>query len=286
VKTRRSAQGLLVGVAIAVPGGALAVPALASPTASRQSAVFTFTATTPGAPSGTRLEVRWRDPEKPDEKPPAVRTMITRFHPGTVIDTAAVAQCTASDAEMLLRGAPACPQDSVLGPGGFIADNGDTSLVPRYATFATTMINNRDELITLSEMIDPAFQPQFRMVNRQAARDGAYVTEFPVIPMSGDPADPYTGLASMWARGEPRGRDGRTYLRTPPTCPPGGYWTNTMTFVYRDGVEQSVQTQSRCRDAGGTARRGRRRARRGRERAGQHPAVSTSRDLKQDRQRH
>src|SRR5689334_21655548 len=111
---RRWLPAIVAASAVLGPGVVGPASAGASST-DRQTAAVAFTTAKPGAPSGSRFDATWRDPAQPnnpDAKPPAVQTMIVSFAPGTVIDTSAVTRCSASDAELMLFGATACPSAS------------------------------------------------------------------------------------------------------------------------------------------------------------------------------
>ena len=102
---------VLASLVLAALGWAGVAAAQASPT-DRQTASLTFSTVKPGAPTGSRFDVVWRNPDQPnnpDAKPPSVQTLVVSYAPGTIIDTSAVPQCTASDAELMLFGAGACP---------------------------------------------------------------------------------------------------------------------------------------------------------------------------------
>ena len=42
------------------------------------------------------------------------------------------------------------------------------------------------------------------------------------------------------------GKKRRVYARTPATCPASGSWTTTATFIYVDGSEQQLRSDSPC----------------------------------------
>jgi hypothetical protein len=222
--------------------------AAASPT-DRQTATVAFTTAKPGAPSGSRFDATWRDPAQPnnpDAKPPAVQTMIVSFAPGTVIDTSAVARCTASDAELMLFGATACPAASQIAAGQFVTDEGSPSPFPRFITYSALLFNNTGEQVGFSQSTDPPMNPPVRNTSRGKIDGATITTTLPTLVTGGPPDNPYTALRSMQVSGDPIVHGRSAYLRTPPSCPPAGYWTNTATFVYHDGVSQTVETHSPC----------------------------------------
>src|SRR2546425_6871364 len=86
--------------------------------------VDTFSSTAPGTGTARHASTDIVNPDDPNAKPPAVRRIYVELAPGTVMDTTAVAQCKASDAELVVRGVEACPADSRLGQGEIDVDTG------------------------------------------------------------------------------------------------------------------------------------------------------------------
>jgi hypothetical protein len=215
----------------------------------RQTASVTFTTAKPGAPTGSRFDATWHDPNdpnNPDAKPPALQTLIVTYAPGTVIDTSALPRCTASDAELMLEGASACPAASQLGTGQFVTDEGSPSPFPRYITYAAWLFNNTGEQVGFSQSTDPPMNPPVRNTSRGKIEGATVTTTLPTFPSGGPPDNPDTALKTMDISGGPIVNGRRAYLRTPPSCPASGYWTTKTTFVYHDGVSQTVETHSPC----------------------------------------
>ena len=103
---------------IAAAAGVLALAAGAPVLAqtegeSRQTASAGLTTDEPGAPTGSRLAIDFRNPANPEGKPHTVRRIVVRLSPGSVIDTSVPVRCTASDEELLARArTPARPRAS------------------------------------------------------------------------------------------------------------------------------------------------------------------------------
>src|SRR5436189_590141 len=95
-----------------------AAPAAAEPgSGPRETIDQTFTATAPSTPTGLDWSSTYHAAGDPSAPPPAMRKMV--FYPpsGFRYDTSVPGQCTATDAELSLRGPAACPADSRLGDG-------------------------------------------------------------------------------------------------------------------------------------------------------------------------
>jgi hypothetical protein len=72
-----------------------------------------------------------------------------------------------------------------------------------------------------------------------------------VPPLPGfPPPDPFLAVKTVREIFDPvtqgAGASRRGYITTPSSCPASGQWTNTLTFTYRDGVTQTVPTNSPC----------------------------------------
>ena len=101
-------RGVAAGLATALLA-AVAATARADDGA-RQSGTFTWTTTRPGAPTGYSLAVDFFDPTDPNAKPHTLKTLIIREPAAGLVDTAALTQCKATDAELMLEG-PAAWRD-------------------------------------------------------------------------------------------------------------------------------------------------------------------------------
>ncbi len=226
---------------------AASIPAFAfaqGTTGDRQDAPYEFTTTKAGAPSGQNLTIDYKNPDDPDGKPPAVRRVVTSLAPGARIDTKALTQCEASDAELMAVGAAACPAKSKLTDGEIIADSGVPGPM-RFIASDVTFFNNDHELIYLVALRDGGA----RLVVRGTIRRRSVVTESPFLP--GTPPDG-TAIDTVEAN-DPKivnivDGERRSYVTTPPRCPADGSWTNRVKFTYDDGETQTEPTQVECED--------------------------------------
>jgi hypothetical protein len=228
--------------------GLALVPGPAGAEAPRQTASLTFTTATPGAPTGVNVAMDWTNPSDPSAKPYAVDKVVFRYAPGVAADYSVPAQCKASDAELEAQGAAACPAASRVAGGTVVTDSGASGgPFPRFVNVKADNFNNDHELIGVGDATNVPVIPGFtRTVTRsEIAPDGSFTTDFPDVP-TGNPPDGYDALKSLRLSGPAIVRDGRAYLRAPATCPSTGFWTNSLTFIYHDGVQQTVDTHSPC----------------------------------------
>lgn len=218
------------------------VPAAAEPAPRRAEAKLVFTTQQAGAPTGLVQDIRWRNPADPGAKPHAVRAIVLRLHPGSVIDTSAIPRCEASDPELIAQGPAACPGDSRLGGGVLRTDTGSAGLIPRFVENEVTTFNADGEVIVLAE----SSQPPTRAVSRARIEGETITTEVPPVP-GNPPPDPYTAFTQLRVVSKAIVRSGRAYGVTPKQCPPSGSWINRITLVYRDDVREDLISRSPCR---------------------------------------
>jgi hypothetical protein len=210
----------------------------ASAAGPRQSGTFTFTSTAPGTPTGNVLDVDFTNPDDPSLRPYAAAQMVVHVPPGTVTDTTVPPQCHASDPEIYALGFDACPDDTKIGDGHAITDQGNGT------TSRTTLnhFNNQDEVVGIGQNDQI---PAIRTIDRTKLEGSRSVSNFPAFP-GVPPPDAYTPVKELFIQFPPYVRGGRAYTRTPPACPRAGYWTFVVDFTYRDGVTQSIESHSPC----------------------------------------
>src|SRR5215211_3010194 len=108
----RVAELLLVVVAVC------AVPAAAEPGSGlRETVDQSYTTTSPGTPTGISFTGTYHAAGDPAGNPPYMRRMVFEPPPGLRFDTSVPDRCTATDAELSLRGPAACPAGSHVGDG-------------------------------------------------------------------------------------------------------------------------------------------------------------------------
>jgi hypothetical protein len=212
---------------------AVAAEPLASP---QFTTIFkqTYLSKTPRSSSGLRTLITWTDPGEPNGKPKAVKRFILKFHPGTAFDTSALVVCKAPDSKVQRAGLHACPPRSKLGGGSTEAIAGSGIAFKTVVTF----FNARGHIIVLVQ-VNGRTLTNFR---DQVKKNGTIHVNTRI------PA----GIAltkldvTIPAHSRRIKKKRRVYMRTPRTCPKSGSWTTTATFVYVDGSEQQVTSDSPC----------------------------------------
>jgi hypothetical protein len=198
-----------------------------------------FTTSALGASAGTDTQILYKNPNDAAAKPIPVRREVFTFPSGTTYDQTVVPDCTASDAELMLLGKDACPEESYM--GGSI---GDTTMAGFDDTEQAADVFGWDQggdLVLLGGSHD--IQPM-RFV-AHARRVGQVVTvEVPRTP--GGPPDGESALRRVHHVFPARSLDTRAYMRTPKQCPKSGYWTFRGEFTFADGVVERDVSRMPC----------------------------------------
>lgn len=214
----------------------------------RQTVRAGLTTERPGAPTGIFMDMRFFSPGHRSGKPYSVDKV--RIRADTRFNHYAIPRCNASDAELIARGKAACPKGSKIQSGRIAMDTGSPFGVPRIVYLRTMTFNSRGGFVSLGE----AKNFPFRGVVRSRHRGDTVVVDYADAPGK-PPPDSYSALKVMLTSGPPIVRDGRAFVRTPPTCPASGRWTTRYKFIYHDGVTQTEATHAPCRDRRAGTRR-------------------------------
>ena len=229
---------------------ALAVVALAAQASAvseppRQTYNDRFTTEVPGASAGRAYAIEWVNPADPEGRPHSFSHLHVELADGARFDTSAIPYCEASDAELMAAGASACPPESKVATDETLIDTGFPA-PGRYFTSDFVFFNNKDELILLATVREIGA----RVVLRAQVGENTIDLDVPMLP--GTPPDGGAAKRQI-GQWDPRSsvRDGRqvNYLTTPPTCPASRFWVNRVTYTYRDGVKQTAESKSPCKQA-------------------------------------
>lgn len=238
-------QGPVAGSVVALLLLALAAaPTTAQQAESRQTFELAFTTQRTDSPTGFSEAIDYVNPDDPGAKPRAVQKVVLRLAPGAEIDTSVPDQCDAPDPVLIVQGASACPNASVVGGGRVDLDTGLPGPA-RIVRNDVTLLNDEGQLIFLFEEEGSGG----RAVSRAEVSGNTFTTEVPPIP--GGPPDGFTAIDRVVLDVKPVSNGRRTggdgYITTPGWCPKGGEWINTAIFSYRDGVTQTVESATPCR---------------------------------------
>ena len=194
----------------------------------------------PDSPTGANFMASYHAADDPDRDPPLMDGMTSYPARGFRYDTDVPAQCTASDQELALLGAEACPPESRIGGGSvrskFMGFENETSV----ETF-----NNAGEQIMIVRSPFVATIARGRIKPDQSV-EWRSPRCYPALSSGDCPVDNVLQLGSS-IKFEPYVRDGRSYMTTPPRCPRSRRWRSRIRFWWADGSTYTVPVRVRCR---------------------------------------
>src|SRR3954453_20934970 len=230
---RRGRGVVLVLAALAALPATACAPPVSGP---HETLDNQLTTTQPNTPSGFAFDGRYHAAGDSSKPPPYMRGMTFYPPPGLRYDTSVPDRCTASDAELAVFGADACPAGSRLGGG-----TSETSFNGGTATKVDIdLFNNTGEQIILAR------SPGLAAVSRGAIKpDGSIVWHSPTCypSLAGCPADTVLQISSSM-RVAPYVRGARIYLTTPPACPASGSWDTLVRLWWDDGTVYTVTARA------------------------------------------
>ena len=233
---------LVTALLIAV--SAALAPAAESP---YQTSSYTLSEKRTARPTAERFQFDYVNPDDPDAKPPAVTQVVTILPRGARYDTSAPGSCTASDEELELQGAAACPADSAIGGGVVTVDTGAPG-PGRIVTADVEFFNNAEdpdgEFIYVNTIRGSGARTVIRAdVTRR--RTITNVDMLPGTPPDGGAIDTVDVTVAKVVRRV--GGKRRAYITTPRRCPRSRRWIAKVRFSYGDDYSQTVATPNRCK---------------------------------------
>jgi hypothetical protein len=197
----------------------------------------TYTAQTPGSPSGLDALATWSDPGEPGGKPKEIERIKVIFNPGAKVDTKALPTCNASAEDIANLAVRACPAKAKLGE---VRGQGVYAGGPPFNTFAT-LFNAKREIIVVVTLDDS----HGRLLTD--FRDDVRRSSITINLKIGRGISLIRFQAHVPTHFRKRGRKRKAYFRTPPSCPASGAWTTTVTLSYRDGSTDQHTAPSPCK---------------------------------------
>ena len=225
---------------------ALSVGVAPAPESSWQESSYTLSQTRPDRPTAEHFKFDYVNPEDPEAKPPTVRQVVTILPKGATYDASVPASCTASDEELMLQGAAACPPESRVGGGVITVDTGFPGPA-RIVTADTEFFNNAEDPDGEFIYLNTVRGNGARTVVRADVTERTTVTNAPMLP--GTPPDGGAiDTVDVEVAKVVRTVDGerRAYITTPPVCPRSKTWKARVRFTYDDDYSQTVSTANPC----------------------------------------
>jgi hypothetical protein len=241
---RHGRDGLVVVVLLSALGAWPASAGAQPVSGPHETLDFQFTTTQPSTPTGWSFKGTYHAAGDPDAPPPYMRRMTFYHPPGMQFDTSVPASCAASDAELALQGADACPEASRLGGGTVLISFMGGAPQPNNAQ----LFNNKNEQIIVGE--SPLVST---IVRSRMYPDGSVEYEsptcWPSVPGAACPVDDALQVGSeISVPAYTTASEGstRSYLTTPPECPASGHWEAPIRFWWADGTTETVVTEQPC----------------------------------------
>ena len=212
-----------------------------------QTSEYTLSQQRTDRPTGEHFKFDYVNPDDPDAKPPAVKKVVTILPKGGRFDASVPGSCTASDEELMLQGAAACPEDSRVGGGVITVDTG----VPgpaRIVTADTEFFNNAEDPEGEFIYLNTVRGTDSRTVVRADVTTRRTITVAPMLP--GTPPDGGAiDTVDVEILKVVRRIDGerRGYITTPPRCSKSRTWFARVRFSYDGDYSQTVATPNSCK---------------------------------------
>jgi len=187
-----------------------------------------------GVSGAPELHMTWTDPGELGGRPKQIKTIRIGFARGARIDTKALTECKASDADVRALGRNACPKSSRVGSARSTVI-GNT--VPPSNT-NVTFFNAPRQIIVLVELNGK------KLANYRDDIKGSVVTVRLALP-GGLSLLRLDAFIKPHTRGH--GRHRRVYFKNPKSCPDSGSWTSAVVFTYADGTSDQHSDAAPCR---------------------------------------
>lgn len=190
---------------------------------------FGFGARRPGVATTAHVNVRF--PRDADGRPRQLTKLDFRFPTGTRIDRRVAPTCMASDAQIDQRGPAACPAATQVGWGLAHADTGLGPPIDPVAVDAHTF-NTPGGTVNV---FTPHGSPEPAMWRTRQRYRGPWVRDAFPPPAPGFPPPNGRSLPTDATFTLDRRAGDRSWLTTPPRCPPRRFWVARIAVGYADG---------------------------------------------------
>jgi hypothetical protein len=230
------------GMAIGSMAAAAAVVAVFAPGAGAAGLQFRFAFDDASSDTATTGHVAVVFPTDEQGRPRQLTGLDFEFPTGTAVDRSVAPVCTASDDQIDMMGADACPAETQVGWGAAKAHTGFGPPVDPFPSDAHTFNTPTGtvNVFTPQGLRTPAV---WRTRQRY---DGLWVRDvFPPPPAGFPPPDgkslPLEAQFTLDRRSQ-----GRSWLTTPSTCPASGAWTSHVVLTYVGGSGDTASATTPC----------------------------------------
>jgi hypothetical protein len=225
--------------------GVLAVAAAVTATvafASSQATTFSFKQSSHKAKTSTGIafKVEFGDPDAANGLPAGLKDFKITMPRGAKIDPAGASQCKTTEADLMAKGAAACPAATRIGTGKATATNGTATVDVAGYIFNTKAAGKNAWLFLF--LINDAYAASFNAPVKGATLSAKDLTG--AVP-GGLLVTKFAGTIAKHSKG--RGKKKHNLITTPSSCPKNKKWTNKATWVFVDGTKDSSTSTSACK---------------------------------------
>jgi hypothetical protein len=203
------------------------------------------TGKTPGSSTGVKFKISFGNAEVPNGVPQGLQSFKIKLHKGTKLDGRGAAQCRATAADLMSKGAGACPAASRIGSGNATATSAVGASVKAEAAIFNEKFEGRDAFLFIF-LIDDAYITAFDGYIKgntlsSTGLTGALPGDFVVTK--------FNGTINKHSKG--KGKRRHDLITAPKVCPKRSRkWTNTATFVFQNGDKDNASNTSPCKPGG------------------------------------
>jgi hypothetical protein len=220
----------------------LAAIGAAAAFASSQATTFSFKQSSHKAKTSTGIafNVQFGDPDAANGVPSGLKDFKITMPKGAKIDPAGAAQCKTTEADLMSKGAAACPAASRIGTGKASATNG--SAVVDVAGFVFNAKASGKNVWLFLFLINNGYAASFNAPVKGATLSAKNLSG--AVP-GGLIVTKFAGTIGKHSKG--RGKKKHDLITTPSTCPKNKKWTNKATWTFVDGSKDSSTSTSACK---------------------------------------
>ena len=210
--------------------------------ASSQATTFSFKQSTraEGAPTGIAFKVEFGDPDAANGLPSGLKDFKITVPKGAKIDPAGATQCKTTAADLMAKGAAACPASSRIGTGKATATNGSATVNVEGFVFNEKASGKNAWLFLF--LINKAYAAAFDAPVKGNTLSAKGLTG--AVP-GGLLVTKFSGTIAKHSKG--KGKKKHNLITAPPVCPKSKKWTNKASWTFVDGTKDTSTSTSPCK---------------------------------------
>jgi hypothetical protein len=225
--------------------GVLAVAAAATAAvafASSEATTFSFKQSShaEGSSTGIAFKVEFGDPDAANGLPSGLKDFKITMPKGAKIDPAGAPQCKTTAADLMSKGAAACPVATRIGTGKATATDG-TAIVDVAGYVFNEKASGKNSWLFLF-LINNAYAAAFDAPVKGNTLSAKGLTG--AVP-GGLLVTKFSGTIGKHSKG--RGKKKHNLITTPAACPKSKKWTNKASWVFVGGDKDTSTSTSACK---------------------------------------